>query len=145
MLFQERLLDEPFWLLVACSLVNLTTWDVARRCFERLRARYVHPCVLAVARESDLHEALRPLGLWRRRAISLKRLANAWLSSPPKTAEDVLKLPGCGKYASDSWAIFIDGRHDVQATDGKLLWYLQELQNARKGPGRVRPRPPLQR
>lgn len=118
-------------MLVACQLVNLTTWEVASSAFEWLRGRYVHPAVLAVARPSDLHEALRPLGLWRRRAITLVKFANAWLSSPPTDAKSVLKLPGCGRYASDTWAIFMDRRSDVQATDGKLLWYLEEL---RRGP-----------
>lgn len=49
-LFQEDLLDEPFWVLVACSLVNFTTWDVARGALGWLRGRYVHPAVLAAAK-----------------------------------------------------------------------------------------------
>jgi endonuclease III len=121
-------------MVVACQLVNLTTWQAARPAFEWLRGRYVTPGVLAKAKPSDLHDALRPLGLWRKRAITLVRLANAWLSSPPTDAKSVSKLPGCGKYASDTWAIFVDRRSDVQATDGKLLWYLEELRDERPVP-----------
>jgi len=139
-LFQEDLLDEPFWMLVACSLVNLTTWTAARPSLDWLRARYVVPRVLAAADPADLHDAMRPLGLWRRRSISLVRLAQAWVLRPPHTAQEVLKLPGCGRYAADSWAIFIEGlAPDVLPTDGKLQWYLQELQH-----GRIRARRRLQ-
>ncbi|KKK75781.1 hypothetical protein LCGC14_2870280 [marine sediment metagenome] len=35
-------------------------------------------------------------------------------------------LPGCGKYAADSWAIFMEGRLDVEPNDGKLNWYLDK-------------------
>lgn len=38
----------------------------------------------------------------------------------------MLRLSGCGRYASDSWAIFVEERRDVEPTDGKLKWYLQE-------------------
>jgi endonuclease III len=133
-LFQEDLLADPFWMIVACSLVNLTTWDQARPAFEWLRRRYVAPSVLAAARPEDLHDALRPLGLWRRRAISLVRLAQAWVRSPPKTSQDVMKLPGCGKYAADTWAIFMDGQTDLNVTDGKLWWFLDQLREARTAP-----------
>lgn len=131
-LFQQDLLDEPFWMLAACSLVNLTTWDVAREALAWLRGRYVHPAVLAVAREEDLHEALRPLGLWRRRARSLIKLAMAYQAAPPRTSDDVLRLPGCGAYAAASWAIFQEGRTDVETRDGKLLWHLQSLRGVKQ-------------
>jgi hypothetical protein len=126
-LFQERLLDEPFWMLVAGQLVNLTTWDVARTAFEWLRRRYVVPGVLAKADPAHLHAAMQPLGLWRRQSSTLVALTNAWVKSPPSTAQEVLKLPGCGPYASQSWAIFVEGRRDVETRDGKLLWFLHEL------------------
>ena len=115
-------------MLVACSLVNLTTWDQARPAYEWLRRRYVVPSVLAVACEADLHEAMRPLGLWRRRSSILIRLAQAWVHSPPQTSQEVRSLPGCGKYAADAWAIFMERRSDVDATDGKLLWHLSQTE-----------------
>lgn len=125
-LFQERLRKEPFWMLVACSLVNLTTWQQARPAMDLILARYPTPEALAAAEPEDLHEVLRPLGLWRRRAVSLVRLARRWLTVDP-TSVKIHELPGCGKYAADSWAIFVEGRTDVDPTDGKLLWYLRQL------------------
>lgn len=126
-LFQEDLLRQPFWMLVACQLVNLTTWEQAKPAFAWLRHNYLDEHELACAYEEDLHAPLQPLGLWRRRATILVRFANAWIQNPPKSYDDVMELPGCGKYAADSWAMFVEGRHDVQPKDGKLLWHLQRL------------------
>ncbi len=123
-LFQERLYHSPFWMLVACQLVNLTTWRQAEPAFRWLLASHVSPRLLALARPEQLHDALRPLGLWRRRATNLIGFARAWLRGEPRCYDDVLALPGCGKYAADSWAIFVDGRTDVRPDDGKLNWYM---------------------
>lgn len=129
-LFQEDLLAQPFWMLVACQLVNLTTWEKARVVHEELARRWPSPADLCVADRAQLEEALRPLGLFRRRARSLVGMADEWLcGGPPRDADDVARrMPGCGKYAADSWAIFVDGRTDVTVTDGKLAWYLARIE-----------------
>lgn len=126
-LFQAALVDDPFWMMVACTLVNLTTWRQAKPAFEWLRRSYGTAAALATARPEELVDAMRPLGLWRRRTTMLPRMADAWLRARPRTAEEVLGLPGCGRYASDSWAIFVEGRRDVSPSDGKLAWYLEQL------------------
>lgn len=127
LLFQEWIGD-PFWMLVACSLVNLTTWRQARPAFEWIREQSAGcPLRLSLAEPCELEEALRPLGLWRRRSRSLAALARAWLLRPPATSDDVLALPSCGRYAADSWAIFVERRFDVQPRDGKLNWYLDRM------------------
>lgn len=100
-LFQEDLRHEPFWMLVACSLVNLTTWRKARNVFRLLRALYPEPGDLASAGD-ELVELLCPLGLSNRRSQSLRSLDRVFHEKPPVQAADVLALPGCGKYAADS-------------------------------------------
>lgn len=127
-LFQERLADDPFWMLVACSLVNLTTWDKAENVFHWLREHHDVES-LSTADPASLHAALQPIGLWRRRADSLVKLAARWSTRPPRSATDVLELPGCGKYAHDSWAIFVDNRLDVEPRDGKLSWYVERARH----------------
>lgn len=126
-LFQERLRHSPFWMIVACQLVNQTTWRQAEPAFRSLLAMYVTPGRLSRAAPEDLHDVLRPLGLWRRRSVSLTRLALAWSKIPPTCYDEVSALPGCGKYAADSWAIFVEGRLDVEPRDGKLNWYLRRI------------------
>jgi len=112
-------------MLVACSLVNRTTWGKARVVHSRLKLRYRTAGGLAAAAPEDLHDALRPLGLWRQRSRSLVALARSFCDRRPRTAGEVARLPGCGKYAADSWAIFIEGRTDVRPDDGKLGWYMR--------------------
>lgn len=127
--FQEVLEDDPFWLLVACILVNMTNWKQAKPVLNELRGWYFDESHVALLDEEDLYEFLRPLGLWKRRSKSIINLAKAYHAKPPKTAEDVLKLPGCGKYAADSWAIFVEGRTDVEPTDKVLIHYLEKQGN----------------
>lgn len=123
-LFQEYLRDDPFWMLVACQLVNLTTWTAARGPFEDLRGSHPDADHVAAAPLEALVDLIRPLGLYNRRAKSLRAMARWFTARRPVTAEDVLLLPGCGKYAADSWALFIEGRSDVSPNDGKLNWYV---------------------
>lgn len=129
-LFQERLYHNPFWMIVACQLVNLTTWRQAEPAFREILATHLTADSLAEAEPGELHDVLRPLGLWRRRAIILPRFARAWLRGRPVTYDDVLRMPGCGKYAADSWAIFVEGRLDVESDDGMLEWYLNSRREA---------------
>lgn len=128
-MFQEWIGDR-FWMLVACQLVNLTTWRQARPAFDHLTHVYEGANDLRFAGPGELMTPLRPLGMWRRRAVMLPRFAEAWTRGRPSTAEDVMKMPGCGRYAADSWAIFVEDRTDIEPNDGKLRWYLQRRQSS---------------
>lgn len=123
-LFQEELREQPFWMLAACLTVNRTSWEVAEGVLSRVRSLWPVPSCLAMANLQTLGRVLRPLGLWRARARNLRDMARVYARSPPATREDVLRLPGCGPYAADSWAIFVEGRRDVSPTDGKLNWWM---------------------
>lgn len=128
-LFQEHLLTQPFWMVVACCLVNRTTWEKARLVHSRLKLRYRTPERLALAEPEDLHDLLRPLGLWRQRSSSLVKMARTWLRCEPETSDDVARLPGCGDYVKASWAVFIEDKTDLSVKDGKLVWYLEKRKN----------------
>lgn len=125
-LFQERLKDRPFWMLVCCQLVNLTSIEKAEPVLEYLMQHFFI-YTLAKTPEERLYPILKPLGLHTRRAKSIVGLAKAWERHPPETAADVMNLPGCGQYAADSWKIFIEGDLDVQPDDGRLQWYLHRV------------------
>ena len=86
-----------------------TTWQQARPAFDLIAARYGSLKELSRADPEDLHDVLRPLGLWRRRrAVSLVRLAARWLEVGPAHVK-IQFLLGCGKYTADSWAILWRG------------------------------------
>ncbi len=126
-LFQEMLYTEPFWMLIACCMVNRTRWMQAEPIFHILRSRYPTPEELADAPLLELEAILQHLGLYKRRALSILRFAQAYISDvPPYTSKDVLELPGCGKYAADSFAIFVEGRRDVEPDDVELKTWLEK-------------------
>ena len=99
---------------------------MAEGVFGVVRASWPTPARLALADGGALVDVVRPLGFQNGRARSLKAYAAAWLALPPATRADVLALPGCGAYAADSWAVFVEGLRDVAPLDGKLNWFLDE-------------------
>ena len=123
-LFQESLRRRPFWMLVACQLVNQTTWEQARPALREVMRRYTIQN-LSRLRPERLHHTLRPLGLWHRRSIILPAMARVWLEDRPRNREDVEKMVGCGRYAADSWSMFVEGKRPRGVRDDKLRWYLR--------------------
>ncbi len=128
-LFQDKLRRTPFWMLVACVLVNRTRWSQAEPVLKRLRGAYGGPLGLAGARRSDVAREVRALGLHVARSDRLVRLAQAWLgwrrARLRVTAEVVELMPGCGRYAADSYAIFVEGRTDVAPLDKELIKHVR--------------------
>ena len=68
-----------------------------------------------------LSKLLQPLGLYNRRAQSLKRFSEDWI----KGFKSVDELYGIGQYAKDSWEIFQNNNRNVKPTDKVLLEYLK--------------------
>lgn len=68
---------------------------------------------LDVAAVEDLQEYLRPVGLWRRRALSIKALAGEMAKRNgrfPKEREAIEALPGVGQYIANAVLLLC---HDV--------------------------------
>ena len=125
-LFQEDLRSEPFWMLVACILINRTHWRQVKPVLERLRARCEGPLDLLKLSVEETIEILRPLGFYNRRTSSLRCFAHKYLLSRPETWQDVLRMPGCGEYAAQSFQIFVQNERPAGGvTDHKLQWYLE--------------------
>lgn len=120
-LFQEDLRNDPWKMLVCCILTNRTRGDRSRRVFLDLIRRYPGPVALSNASVPEVQEIIRPIGFFRRRAITLVAFSRAWIYSKAKIED----LPGIGKYAVDSYKIFVLGNLDVTPTDRELKAYLQ--------------------
>ncbi len=105
-LIQEGLWPNEWKILVSCLLLNLTTRKQVDKVIDNLFVRYPSPQALADAEEEDLHDLLRSLGMWRKRAKTLIRFSREFMSSEWTTAKE---LYGCGKYADDAWHIFCVG------------------------------------
>jgi methyl-CpG-binding domain protein 4 len=125
-MFQERFRLDPFWMLVGCILVNRASWSQAEASHEELRRRWPTPFDLAAASPPDVEPVVAQVGFGRQRAARLVRFARDWCLHRPEDAGEVLRMHGCGRYAADSWAIFVEGRTDLTPSDHHLAAYLEK-------------------
>ena len=120
-LLQEIYQSDGWKMLTCCMLLNLTNRrqvDVIR---DELFNRYPTPKDMMNADESELAELLKPLGLYNRRAKSLKKMSEGYV----KGFESVDELYGIGQYAKDSWEIFQNNNRKVNPMDKVLQEYLR--------------------
>ena len=120
-LLQEIYQPDGWKMLTCCMLLNLTNRrqvDVIR---DELFNRYPTPKDMMNADETELAELLKPLGLYNRRAKSLKKMSDGYV----KGFKSVDELYGIGQYAKDSWEIFQNNNMNVKPTDKVLQEYLR--------------------
>ena len=98
--------------VIAEILLQRTRADVVGRFLPQFLLRFPSWTKLALASEEDLGQYLHPLGLWRRRAASLKKLAaemaprNGYF---PQTRVEIELLPGVGQYIANAIMLFCHG------------------------------------
>ena len=120
-LLQEIYQSDGWKMLTCCMLLNLTNRrqvDVIR---DELFKRYPTPKDMMNADESELAHLLQPLGLYNRRAKSLKKMSEGYV----KGFNSVDELYGIGQYAKDSWEIFQNNNRKVNPTDKVFQEYLR--------------------
>ena len=120
-LLQEIYQSDGWKMLTCCMLLNLTNRrqvDVIR---DELFKRYPTPKDMMNANESELAQLLQPLGLYNRRAKSLKKMSEGYV----KGFESVDELYGIGQYAKDSWEIFQNNNRKIKPMDKVLQEYLR--------------------
>ena len=120
-LLQEIYQSDGWKMLTCFMLLNLTNRrqvDVIR---DELFKRYPTPEDMMNADESKLADLLKPLGLYNRRAKSLKKMSEGYV----KGFKSVDELYGIGQYAKDSWEIFQNNNIKVEPMDKVLQEYLR--------------------
>src|SRR5689334_5676449 len=96
-LIQEELRGQPWRLLVACVMLNLTNIKQVRPIIAGFFERWPTPEAAGNADARDIAEHIRTLGLYNRRAQSIVKLSRAFGGR----WSNVDDLPGVGKYAAD--------------------------------------------
>ena len=74
------------------------------------------------ANHTELAKILQPLGLYNRRATSLRKMSEGYVNG----FKSVDELYGIGQYAKDSWEIFQNNNLSVKPTDKVLQEYLRQ-------------------
>ncbi|MEW5316422.1 MAG: hypothetical protein WDW38_007797 [Sanguina aurantia] len=117
-LIEEVLFQDPWKLLLACVLLNRTSGVQVRKVLWPLLRLYPSPAQLMAADAEVLEGLLRPLGLFRKRAQSIRRFSQEYVHTQwtcPK------QLHGIGQYAADAYNIFCRGQWQGPAPADKDL------------------------
>lgn len=124
MLLQEEFQDNPWKMLVACILLNQTNRVQVKQVIYDLFDAYPTPEALARANPSEVREIIRSLGLQNNRSRTLIWFSEDWADPDILTVDDCY---GCGKYATDSYRIFIEGNLNADPDDKELRKYLASI------------------
>ncbi|MCJ1432019.1 Methyl-CpG-binding domain protein 4 [Xylographa pallens] len=123
-LVQERLCHEPFRLLVAVMFLNKTRGKVALPVCYDLFARYPSPEDLASANFEELSGMIHELGLQNQRAERMIKLAQTWVSKPPKTGQRYRMLHYPGK---EDGKDVPKGNDAIDDEDPRIAWEIAHL------------------
>lgn len=103
----------PYEVVVAEILLQRTTAAGVRRAYSGFVERYPSWVALAQAPLNGLENALRPIGLWRQKALALQRLAQSIEGRGgvvPRTRTELERLPGIGPYTASAVLAIVCGR-----------------------------------
>ena len=120
-LLQEVYKDDGWKMLTCCMLLNLTNRKQVDTIRDELFKKYPTPKDMMNAKHRELADILKPLGLYNRRATSLRLMSAGYIGG----FKSVDELYGIGKYAKDSWEIFQNNNMSVNPTDKVLQEYLR--------------------
>lgn len=123
-LIQEELRDRPWRLLIACMMLNLTNIKQVRPVITQFFLQYPDAFAAANASHDEMASIIKPLGLYNRRTKNIIKFSYAW-AFDDFDPQKIEKLTGIGKYAVDSYNIFVNGSLDVTPSDLKLKKYLE--------------------
>jgi len=126
-MLQEEV-NGPWQILVVCILLNRGKASTAREVLPELFRRWPTAVQMSGAEPDRVAEVILRCGFQNRRADLLVRMSCGYLAG-----ENIERLPGVGRYALDSLAIFVKGRTDVEPEDLALRAYLDERRRGGQG------------
>jgi endonuclease III len=102
-------------------MLNQTSNKNVRKVIYTFFDKWPTPQSVISADPDEIREHIRPLGFYNRRTQTIMKFAKDFLEKDFVRASE---LHGIGKYADDSYEIFVRGNTNVQPTDKILLRYL---------------------
>jgi A/G-specific adenine glycosylase len=92
-------------IIISELLLQRTRAETVAKIFDIFINKYPSWQDLARATEAEIGDMIQSIGLWRRRATTLKQLSLEMVRRKgklPKTREEILALPGVGQYIANS-------------------------------------------
>lgn len=124
-LIQEIYFPNRWKMLACCIMLNLTGRRQLDGIVKAFFEKYPDPGELLNADEEELIDLIKPLGMYNKRAKTLKRFSKEFMEGD---WDNAIELHGIGKYGSDSDRIFYLGEwQDIEPTDGALKSYMKFL------------------
>lgn len=121
-LIQEDYLDDNWKMLVCCILLNQTTNQQVRKVLPDLFSLISNPETAIKISPYLIQSVIRSTGFSKIKTERIVAMSRKWLEG----FKEVQELPGIGRYASDSWKIFVEKNYNLEVTDKKLKLYLEE-------------------
>lgn len=112
---------DPYAQVVAEVLLQRTRAETVAAFYSRFFTRFPHWGALAAATTRQLQGFLKPIGLWRRRATGLQRLAAGVLElggRVPAERSDLEQLPAVGQYVASAAMLFYHGKPEPLLDSG---------------------------
>ena len=129
-------------MVVAEILLQRTTAAGVARAYIGFLKRYPSWIALAQSPLVDLENTLRPLGLWRQKALAFQRLALTIEMNGgvvPRTRTELERLPGIGPYTASAVLAIVYGRAEplLDVNMARCLWrFFGSLEPTTEGPKR---------
>jgi A/G-specific adenine glycosylase len=115
-------------------LLQRTKAEVVANFLRHFIKRYPSWRALAKASKKDLRNYLKPIGLWKRRAISVKSLAKQMAARRgrfPSSREEIAELPNVGQYITNAILLFVH-RQREPLLDSNMARVLERFFGPRK-------------
>lgn len=110
-------------MLVCCILLNQTTNQQVRKILDPIFLLIPDPISASQMEPEKISEIIRSTGFSSVKSQRIVNMSKKWVEG----FDSVLELPGVGRYASDSWKIFVEKNLSIQVTDKKLQSYLDSV------------------
>lgn len=114
--FPWRYEDTPnYGKLLAEFLLKRTTAKSASEFYERFITKYHSWEVISDTPIEEMEEDFKPIGLWKQRASSLKKLSEELIRRNkgfPNSRDELEALPGIGKYTASAVLLFYFGKKE---------------------------------
>ena len=120
-IIQQEFQHDPWKMLIGCIMLNQTGNKNVRQVIYSFFDRWPTPQSVINADPDSIRDHIRSLGFYNRRTTTIIRFSHEYID---KRFNNACELYGIGKYANDSYEIFIKGNLNVEPTDKILIRYL---------------------
>jgi endonuclease III len=122
-LIQQDYLEDEWKMLVCCILLNQTTNQQVRKVLDPLFKLIPNPETCVKVDPLEIAKIIKSTGFYNIKSSRIQKLSKKWIEG----FNDPKELPGVGKYAMESWEIFVNKKTDFTPSDKKLKMYLDSL------------------